>query len=301
VVHSSRTRQFLSLLHAAVSGWVEHSALRLSAALAYYSIFSLAPLLIIIVAATGLIFGNAAASGRVAEQIKQLAGEHTAQAVQAVIVASSRKSASLSATFFSLVVFLFGASSAFSELKSALNIIWGVEIKPGRRLLTITRERFISFIMVIGVGFLLVLSLLISAGLAAFDADLGKLLAIPRYVWRGGDILLSFTIMTVLFGMLFKVLPNVVLRWRDVAVGAACTAFLFTIGKFIIGFYLGTSGISSYYGAAGSAIVILLWVYYSACILFFGAEFTKAYVCQFGHGIRPDSRARIAAQLTTSA
>jgi len=284
-------RQIFSLIGAAASAWVEDNALRLSAALAYYSIFSLAPLLIIIISVAGLIFGEAAARGRIADQMRELAGQKAAEAIQALVAGTSHKSTSLSATILGLAVLLFGASGAFGELKSALNTIWGVQIKPGRAMFTMMRERFISFTMVLVVGFLLVVSLLVSAALAAFDDSLQKLMALPSIVWQGADIVVSVVVMTMLFAMIFKVLPNVILRWRDVWTGAACTAVLFTIGKFLIGVYLGTSGVTSYYGAAGSAIVLLLWVYYSACILFFGAELTKVYVRKYGAGIVPDSRA----------
>jgi len=286
-----RAREFFSLIGTAASGWVEDNSLRLSAALAYYSIFSLAPLLIIAIAIAGLIFGEQAARGQIADQMKQLAGNRAAEAIQALLLGTSRKSASFSATIVGLVVLLFGASGAFSELKSALNTIWGVEIKPGTAVLTLIRERFISFTMVLGVGFLLLVSLLVSAALAALGVSMHNLLVLPPIVWQAADFVVSLVLITVLFAMIFKVLPNVRLRWSDVWIGAACTAFLFTIGKFLIGFYLGTSSVASYYGAAGSAVVILLWVYYSACILFFGAEFTKAYVLKNGSGILPDKRA----------
>jgi membrane protein len=190
-----------------------------------------------------------------------------------------------------VAVLLFGASGVFGELKGALNTIWGVEMKPGRALLTLTRERIISFTMVLGVGFFLLISLVVSAALAAVAVSMHRMLTLPGFVWQGADFLISLVVVTLLFALIFKVLPNVRLRWRDVWLGAACTAFLFTLGKFLIGFYLGTSGVASYYGAAGSAIVILLWVYYSACILFFGAEFTKAYAVKYGAGVEPDKRA----------
>jgi membrane protein len=288
-----RARDFFSLIGAAASGWVEDNALRLSAALAYYSIFSLAPLLIIIIAVAGFIFGEEAARGHIADQMRQLAGARAAEAIQALVVGTSRKGASFSATIIGLAVLLFGASGAFGELKSALNTIWGVEMKPGRAFLTMARERFISFTMVLGVGFLMVVSLIVSAAISALDMSMRQRFVMPGSVWHWADIVVSVGVMTGLFAMIFKFLPNVVLRWRDVWMGAACTAFLFTIGKFVIGIYLGTSGVTSYYGAAGSAIVILLWVYYSACILFFGAEFTKAYVMKYRGRIVPDGRARL--------
>ena len=285
-----RPRDICSLISAAASGWIEYNALRLSAALAYYSLFSLAPLLVIAIAIVGLIFGEQAARGQIADQMRALAGTRTAEAIQALVLSTSRKSASLSATIVGMTVLLFGASSAFGELKDALNTIWGVEIKPGRALLTLTRERVISFAMVLGVGFLLPASLIVSATLTALGTFMCNLLTLPGFIWQSVDIIVSFSVITLLFAMIFKVLPNVSLRWCDVWIGAACAALLFTVGKVLIGLYLGTSGITSSYGAAGSAIIILIWVYYSACILFFGAELTKAYVLKYGAGILPDKR-----------
>jgi membrane protein len=283
-----RFREIYSLLGSAASGWAEDNAMRLSAALAYYSVFSLAPLLMIAISVAGLVFGEDAARGQVAEQIRQLAGARAADAIQGLVLSTRHKS--LLATVIGLVVLLFGASTAFGELKSALNTIWGVEIKPGRPLLTLLRERIISFSMVLGVGFLLLVSLILSAILAALDSSMRDRLPLPGAVWKSADILLSFLVVTLLFAMIFKMLPNVTLRLRDVWIGAGCTAFLFTLGKFLIGLYLGTSGVTSYYGAAGSVVIILLWVYYSACILFFGAEFTKAYAQKYGSGVVPDRR-----------
>jgi membrane protein len=286
-----RLRDFFRLLGSAASEWSEDNALRLSAALAYYSIFSLAPLLVIAISIAGLVFGEAAARGQITEQMRQLAGDRAAEAIQALVQGTSRRTASLSATFVGLVVLLFGSSGVFLELKGALNTIWGVAIRPGKPMRTLIRERFISFTIVLGIGFLLLVSLVMSAALAALGASMRNLLTWPAFVWQIVDLLVSFAVTTFLFAMIFKILPNVQIRWRDVWTGAGITAFLFTIGKYLIGFYLGTSAVASYYGAAGSAIVLLLWVYYSACILFFGAEFTKSYVQKYGCGILPDKRA----------
>jgi len=292
-----RPRDLFSLLGSAAAGWSDDNAMRLSAALAYYSIFSLAPVLVIAISVSSLVFGQAAARGQVANQLRELAGDRAAIAIQALAQGADRRNASLSATVIGLVVILFGASGVFSELKGALNTIWGVTIRPGRPMLTLVRERFISFSMVLGVGFLLLVSLLLSAAVAALSQSLGNMLALPASVWQIADLVVSFAIVTLLFAMIFKVLPNVHIRWRDVWIGAAATAFLFTIGKILIGIYLGTSAIASYYGAAGSAIAILLWVYYSACILFFGVELTKAYVEKFGAGIVPDRRAMLRSEI----
>ena len=296
-----RVRDFGSLLGAAASGWVNDNAMRLSASLAYYSIFSLAPMLIIAISIAGLMFGEQAARGQVAEQMRHLAGSRAAEAIQALVLNTSRKSASLWATIAGVVILLFGASGAFSELKSALNVIWGVQIKPGRALLTLTREKFLSFAMVLGIGFLMLVSLVVSAALTGLGNSLRHVLVLPGFAWQTVDFFISLLVITFLFAMIFKVLPNVELRWSDVGIGATCTGFLFTFGKFLIGLYLGTSGVTSYYGVAGSAIIILLWVYYSSCILFFGAEFTKAYVRKFGKGIIPDGRAILVGESAAAA
>jgi len=281
-----RIRDFFRLITSAGSGWIDDNAMRLSAALAYYSLFSLAPLLIIVISVASLVLGDAAARGQVSAQISQLAGARAADAIQSLVLTTSRKG--VTATVISLVLLFFGASSAFIELKDALNSIWGVALKPGRPLLMLVRGRFISFTMVLAVGFLLLVSLAINAGLTAFGASIRGLLALPGTFWQCTDFGISFVVVTILFAMIFKLLPNVNIRWRDVWIGAGGTAFLFTVGKFLIGFYLGTSGVTSYYGAAGSVIVILLWIYFSACILFLGAEFTKAFVLKYGLGIVPD-------------
>jgi membrane protein len=286
-----RIRAFCSLMGAAASSWSEDNAMRLSAALAYYSIFSMAPLLVFTISALGLIFGEDAARGRIADELRQFAGRGTAEAIQAIVLSVSRHAASYSAKALGLAVLIFGASGAFGELKDALNTIWGVHIKPGNTVKKVIRARVISFLVVFSVGLLLLVMVLVSAALAALGDSVRRFLALPPVVWHCADLALSLAISTLLFAMIFRILPNVLLRWRDVWFGALCAAILFTAGKFLIGFYLGTTGIATYYGAAGSVMVILLWVYYSACILFFGAELTKAWVVKHGTGIVPDKRA----------
>jgi membrane protein len=277
-----RLRDFPSLLSTAAAGWNNDNAPRLSAALAYYSLFSLAPLLIIAISLAGLLYGEAAAKGQIAAQMRELAGAKAADAIQALVLDTSRRSTSLSATIVGLVILLFGASSAFSELKSALNTIWGVTIKPGQAVPNLIRERCISFAMVFSAGFLLLVSLIVSTAITALEGPIRRHLPLPPSFWQLSDVAVSLVLVTLLFAMIFRVVPNVKLRWRDVWLSSVCTAFLFTLGKFLIGIYLGRSGVTSYYGAAGSAVIILLWVYYSACILFFGAELTKACVQKYG-------------------
>ncbi len=273
--------------------WLGDKASKLSAALAYYSVFSLAPLLVIVISISGLFFGHEAARGEVADQLSNLAGENAAQAIQSLVQSADHPATSLFATVVGLVTLLFGASGVFGELKDSLNMIWGVSVKPGRTIRTMIRDRFLSFTMILGIGFLLMISLILSAVLSAVSAYMQSYLPLPEVIWRTLDVAISFAGTTLLFGLIFKILPDVEIRWRDVVIGAAVTALIFTFGKIGIGLYLGTSGISSSYGAAGSAIIILLWVYFSASLLFYGAEFTKVYVRRFGPGVVPAVHAEL--------
>jgi membrane protein len=285
-------RYLLPLLKEAASEWVDDNAMRLSSSLAYYAIFSLAPLLVIVVSIAGLVFGEEAARGQLAQQISTLAGMSAGEAIQSAVQASaSQKTTGVAATLISLGVLLFGASTVFAELKDSMNTIWGVVVKPGRPFLTLVRDRFFSFSIVLAIGFLLLVSLVISVLLAALGRYMSGHFEFPPVVWQTGDFLISLVVITGLFAMIFKLLPNVRLAWRDVGLGAMGTAFLFTLGKSVIGYYLATSGIASAFGAAGSVVIVLAWIYYSACILFFGAELTKVYARKFGSGIVPNSRA----------
>jgi membrane protein len=286
------------LLKEAASEWIEDGAMRLSASLAYYAIFSLAPLLVIVISIAGLVFGEEAARGQIAQQISALAGAHAGEAIQATVKASaSEKTTGVLATIIGLVVLLFGATTVFAELKDALNTIWGVTVKPGRAFFTLVHDRFLSFSIVLAIGFLLLVSLVLSAVLAALGKYMSAWLPLPAVVWQAGDFLVSFAVISALFAMIFKVLPNVRIGWDDVRIGAVVTALLFTIGKFLIGLYLGTSSIASSFGAAGSVVIVLVWIFYSSCILFFGAEFTKVYARKFGSGIVPNSRAVLVSDL----
>jgi len=275
-----------ALLGETFAAWSEHKVPRLGAALAYYTVFSLAPLLIIVVAVTSLVFGDQAAQGRIAEQIRGLVGDKGAEAIQAMLQsAGAQKSTGVVATVVGIATLLFGASGVFGELQDALNTIWGVKAKPGQGIVGILRHRFFSFAMVLGIVFLLLVSLVVSAALAA----LGKFGSgsIPTPLLHLVDLVVSVAVVTVLFAMIFKILPDVRIAWRDVWVGAFATSLLFTLGKFVIGLYLGKSSVGSAFGAAGSLVVVLVWIYYSAQILFLGAELTQVYARRFGIGVVP--------------
>ena len=280
-------RSIPKLLKETGSEWVSDNAMRLSASLAYYAIFSLAPLLLVVISIAGLVFGEEAARHGLAQSIQQLAGEQAGKAIQGMAVSHGQKSTSLLATVFGIVVLLFGASGVFGELKNALNAVWGVTEKPGGSWMRIIRDRLLSFGMVLGIGFLLLISLVITAALSALSTYMRGVLEWPPAVLHTVDFLISLAVVAVLFAMIFKILPNTEVRWHDVWIGAVGTALLFALGQFLIGLYLGKSSISSSYGAAGSVIIVLLWIYYSGCILFFGAEFTKIYARECGGGIKP--------------
>ncbi len=270
--------------------WMEDRALRFSAALAYYSIFAMAPLVIIAISVAGLIFGEEAARGQVYQQIEWLLGPKGATEIQTLIQASSDPHKSLLATVVGILTLLVGASGVFGQLKDALNSIWGVRLKPGGGLKASLREYLLSFSMVLGVGFLLVISLLLSAVLQAVNNFMTGHLPIPSFAVPL-TALISFAILVALFALIFKMLPDVEIGWEDVWIGATVTAILFGTGKYLLSIYLGSSNVASSFGAAGALILVLVWVYYSTTIFLLGAEFTKVYATRYGSGINPSSNA----------
>ena len=290
-------RVIWSLLGETCVTWYEDRAPRLGAALAYYTVFALAPGLILIIALAGLFLGKEAAQGQIISQVQDLAGEAGAQAVRAAIESARNAEGSLLASSLGAVTLLFGLWGVFGELQDALNTIWGVRARSGRGVVGVIRERFWSFTMVVGIGFLLLVSLAASAWLAAVGKFFSRLLPLPTVMMETTNALLSFVVITFMFAVIYKLLPDVKIAWGNVWTGAAVTAVLFTIGKTLIGLYLGRSTVASVYGAAGSLIVILLWVYYSAQIVFFGAEFTKVYSRRFAGVVvlgRTEGRAGVA-------
>jgi membrane protein len=269
-----------SLVRQTLSRWVEDRAPRLGAALAYYTLFALAPLLMIVIAVAGLVFGQAAAEGRIVEQIEDVVGADAARALQAMIASARRPGSGLRATLIGVAVVLLGASGLVTELQDALNFIWRAPPRPRLGVLATVRGRLISLALVVGIGFLFLVSLASSAALAAAARSVGEMLPGQLYVAYGLQLLnfvLSVGAVTVLFATIYKFLPDVDIAWSDVWVGAGFTALLFTIGETLVGLYLGVSSVGSPYGAAGSIVVLLVWVYYSAQLLFLGAEFTWVY------------------------
>lgn len=271
------------VLSRALAGWWNDNIPRMGAALAYYTLFSLAPILVVSIAIAGLIFGREAVRGEIVGQIEGLLGHRGAEAVQAMLEGAAKPSSSIPATIIGIITFFLGATGAFLELQADFDAIWRVKPKSsGSYLRRIVMQRLISFGLVLGFAFLLLTSLVVSAALAAIHGYMGTTFPTMAVLWEAVNVVVSLGVITILFAMIYKVLPDVELTWRDVWVGGLVTAGLFTIGKGLIGLYIGTSAFASTYGAAASVIVILVWVYYSAQIVLLGAEFTRAYVDQFG-------------------
>jgi len=272
--------------------WQEDSATRLAAALAYYTTFSLAPLLVLVIAIAGLVGGYEAAQNQTMAQVEDLLGVEGREFVQGMIESASRPGTGLAATVIGAVTLLFGALGVFGELQNSLNTIWEVKPKPASGFLDgIKRfvvKRLLSFTMVLGIGFLLLASLIISAALSAIGEYIGSRLPLAGVWLELINFMISFVVITFLFAMIFKFLPEIKIAWKDVWLGAAVTSALFSLGKFLIGIYLGRSEVGNTFGAAGSLAILLIWIYYSAQILFFGAEFTQVYANRYGSRIVPD-------------
>jgi membrane protein len=277
------------LLRESASNWSDDNAQRLSASLAFYTLLSLAPLLVVIVAVAALAFGRKAAEGQLAWEIQGTVGIDQARAIEAIIRAAVKPEAGLLATWFSVATLAMGATAVVVELQDALNNIW--HVPAGRNqstfttIATLLRQRFYSFVMVLGVGLLLLISLVLSTWMAAMDRFFGSVP--PMHATNFLTFLVTFVVITFLFAAIYKILPDVQLQWSDVLVGASVTSLIFTAGKQLIGLYLGRTGIGSTYGAAGSLVLVLLWVYYSAQLFFFGAEFTKVYTKKYGSHFVP--------------
>ncbi|HVU14800.1 MAG TPA: YihY/virulence factor BrkB family protein [Phototrophicaceae bacterium] len=286
----ARAKSWFNILKDTFQEWNEDKCPRLAAALAYYTAFSLTPLLIVVISVSGLLFGHDAVEGRVQYQIENVVGVQAASAIQDMLTNFSHPQSSTLATVIGIVTLLLGAAGLFGSLQDALDTIW--EVKPkSSGILTQVRQRFISFTMVLGICFVLLVSLVFSAAVSA----LGNVVAVhvpeQETILQIVNIVVSFGVITLLFAAIYKVLPDVEISWKDVWVGAGVTALLFTIGKYALGLYLGQSSVASGYGAAGSFVLLLLWIFYSAQILLFGAEFTQVYARTYGSRIVPSKNA----------
>jgi membrane protein len=293
-----RSTELLGIWKETITEWSDDNVPRLGASLAFYTLLSLAPLLVVIVAVAALAYGRQAAQGQLFWQIRGWVGADGARAIQSVLEGAYKPGAGVLATVIGLLTLAIGASTVVLELRGALNTIWHVQ--AGARslglssLVSLVKERCYSIAMVLGVGFLLLISLILNACIAAVGKFFGGFLPIPEAILQAATSLISFLVIAGLFAAIYKLMPDVRLKWSDVAVGASVTALLFTVGKQLIGLYLGKASFASTYGAAGSLVVVLVWVYYSAQLFFLGAEFTKVYARKYG------SHAAARLEITTS-
>jgi membrane protein len=272
-----RLPAILQIFASALKAWWDDDALRMGASLAYYTLFAIAPVLLVATGIAGLVFNIEAVRGEIVGQLDHLVGREGARAVQSLLDGAGQRRAGIVATTIGSIAFVLAATGAFLELQAALNTVWRVKPNPGAHLKAFLVDRLRSFGLVVAIGFLLMVSLAVTAALAAFSAWLSPHASTVPLAWSGVQILVSLIGTTALFALLYRVLPDVRLGWRDVTTGAFVTAVLFTLGQQLIGLYLGQGSMASSYGAAGSVMILLLWVYYSCQILLLGAEFTRIH------------------------
>jgi membrane protein len=283
-----KAKAIFKLLKNTFQQWQEDKASRLAAALAYYMLFSLAPLLIIAIAIAGTIFGEEAARGQIVWQIQGFVGTNAAELIEKALQNANQPDITNIASLIGIAVLLFAASGVFAQLQDALNTIWAVQPKPGRPLLSFALKRILSFLMVLGSGIALLAFMGLSTAISILSQYQSSLLPGFGFIWQIINFALSLGFITLLFALIYKFLPDVKIAWSDVWIGAIITALLFAIGNSLLGWYLRAAGLGSTYGAAGSLLLLLAWVYYSAQIFFFGAEFTQVYARHYGSKIIPD-------------
>jgi membrane protein len=285
---TNKRKPWLTIFRQTFDEFGNDKVMKLSAALAYYTIFSLPPMLIVLIASAGFIYGREAIEGRLYSHITEWVGSNAALQIEQMIKSIHLSGKGKLATIVGLATLIIGATGVFIEIQDSINLIWGIRPRPKKGWLSMLINRLLSFSMVLSMGFLLLVSLLINALLSSFEAKISVYLPdLSVYILFVGNYLLTFGIIALLFGTIYKVLPDARIGWRDVTVGAIATAILFMIGKFAIGLYLQHSNLGSAYGAAGSIVIILVWVYYSSIILYFGAEFTQVYAHHCGTKITP--------------
>ena len=276
------------VLKNAFTGFSDHKVTKLSGSLAYYTVFSMAPLLVVIISLCAIFLGQDAAEGQVKAQLDEFLGSETAAQLQDLIRKASIGDKGTIAFIIGAGTLLVGATTVFADIQDSINMIWGLKPKPKRGWLKMLQNRFLSFSVIISLGFILLVSLGVTAIIDGFGNKLKNSYPdISVVVFYIVNQLITLSVISLIFGVIFKVLPDAIIKWRDVALGAVVTAVLFMLGKFGISFYIGQSDVGSTYGAAGSLIIVLLWTYYSSIILYFGAEFTKAYAVAYGSEIRP--------------
>ena len=285
-------RKFWLVFRQAVTEFLGDHGMKLSASLSYYTIFALGPVLIIVMSLTGIFFGREAVQGKIYYQINGLVGDQAAVQIQEIIQNIENSQNSTAGAVIGIIILLIGATGVFTEIQDSINFIWSVKAKPKKGWLKLLVNRALSFSLIVSVGFILMVSLAIHAFVDLLFEKLTRIFdEVTVYLLYVVNYGILFTIISLLFAIIFKVLPDARIRWTDAFIGSSFTALLFLIGKFAIGFYLGATDVGVTYGAAASIIIILLWVYYSSIILYFGAEFTKVYTLNFGGGIIPDKTA----------
>ena len=296
-----RPRAWLTLAKSAVSSWLDDYAPSMGAALAYYTVFSLAPLLLIVVSVAGLVFGEQAVRGELFGQLQGLMGVEAAQAVQGLLASASKPAHGVLGTAIGIAVLLFGATTVFGELQDDLDRIWRAPPRKGVGWWSLLRARLLSFGMILALAFLLMVSLVVGAVISALGKWWGPMFGGWEVLAQLVNVVVGFGLTTAIFAIIYKMMPRVPVRWHDVWIGAVVTALLFTVGKFLIGLYIGKSGVASGFGAAGSLIVVFLWVYYSAQIFLLGAEFTSVYARAHGSMQEVGAAARAAEQKSRDA
>jgi len=274
--------QLIKVMKCAVLEWIEHRGSSKGAALAFYTLFSMAPILVLVIAVAGFFYGTEAAQGQLLSQLRGMVGVQGAETIQAILAGAQNKETGFFATIVATVLLIVGATTVFSELKDSLDEIWNIPAPPNAGIWGLIRTRLLSFGVILGLGFLLMVSLVVSAALAIVEKFIGGMWQEAAFIMGWVAWAFSFLVIATLFGVIYKLLPRVHLPWRDVTIGALGTAAMFTLGKFGIGLYIGNSGAADSFGAAGSLIALLLWVYYSAQIFFLGAEFARQYALQMG-------------------
>lgn len=284
-------KKIFTLVKKTIKEWSEDKAARLAAALAYYAAFSLAPILVIAISVASLFFEQKAVQTLVVDQIISLTGEQGGELIVTMLDASRSTESNLLLGLIGIVTLILGATGVFGQIQDAMNTMWEVTPKPGRGIIGMLKDRFLSFTMVVGVGFLLLISLVVSAALSGLESWGVEMFPGFETIVIGVNFVISFTIITVLFALVFKYVPDAEVAWKDVWLGAVVTSGLFSLGKFAIGLYLGNSSVAEQFGPAGSLMILLVWVYYSAQISFLGAEFTQVYANTYGSRVRPAENA----------
>ncbi|RZK16483.1 MAG: YihY/virulence factor BrkB family protein [Pedobacter sp.] len=276
------------VLKASFTGFGDHKVTKLSGSLAYYTVFSMAPLLVVIISLCGIFLGRDIAEGKVYEQLVGFLGRESAASLQELIKNAYLDDKGTIALIIGIVTLLIGSTTIFGDIQDSINTIWGLKPKPKRGWVKMLQNRFLSFSVIISLGFVLLVSLAVTSVLDAFSDRLQARFAdVSFYVFYIINLVVTLSVITLIFGVIFKVLPDAIIKWKDVLAGAVVTAVLFMIGKFAISIYIGQSDVGGTYGATGSLVVVLLWTYYSSIILYFGAEFTKAYAIAYGSEIYP--------------